>query len=334
MSVSALIMSPVTRELDLFQAAVLDAGVMVESMALPQETVVKRMRKIAKNLGCPSSGEAMLTCLRKIEPENLVDHSHDLNYSTFFTLNPSLDGNFLPASIAEDMARNADKYMKIPIIIGTATNEGSLFVRNSLFSTEDIVLDDEDDFVAQCMKLANTFKFRHRFNKPGPRENLLNVYFNAYDNKVQGASDFIAHGFFVCPVNAFIKHYSRFSSEIYLYRFDRPTERTYIYDANKFGSFHGNPFLHFMGTYLFFEEAVAPSDREFATESVELLTDFAKTLTQPSLRGVPWPDYAKEQKLLEISEYPEIVEGLPNEMECEAMFPYYYEPPVESKEEL
>ncbi|OQR66681.1 liver carboxylesterase 1-like [Tropilaelaps mercedesae] len=336
MSVSAHINTPLNRQgRKLFHAAIFDAGVMAPGIVVDSDVTLARVKKIAETLGCKIDGSEMLACLRKADANELAKLSLDVEgYSPIWTFQPTIDGKFIPRDVAEDVRNNAKDFVKVKMLIGTAKDEGRTFssYRFDLTGTKFPNLTSEKEFIDYCAKLAFGYKYPIDLTSSEVQKRLSEAYYQKNPSRFLDVSDFIS-GMFVCPTNAFVKSYSKTNHNIYVYRFDRKLHQKYsIIDPEKFGAFHGSPFLHFTGSLLR-PSAVIPNitmnaeDKTYILDCIEMVANFMKTDDAPKFRGIEWPDFSKGEGVLVFDEKPHVVKGLFSEDRCKVIFPVFESSP-------
>ncbi|XP_003740670.1 cholinesterase [Galendromus occidentalis] len=326
MSIAAQIITIVDRE-HLFRAAVLDAGVVNSNGFFESsESSFARVRKIAEIVGCPDAPDEILACLRNVPAHYLLANSTEttgLGGITSFV--PTTDGVFLPKDIGEFLAQESPSLRKIPMIIGHARDEGTMFVsladRNFNFTIDHT----KDEIVDYCAAIGQKFDFPLNATQSEIREKIGRIYVDENSgNSWKAAAAFAGDGIFACPINSFIKNYSRHSDKVFAYRFDRRLKDTHfkIFDPSLLGAHHFSPYLHFSGA-LFLDDADGPidgGDQRFSLDAMNMIASFAKHDENPNFRGVEWPDYSKSGEILIFNETPKRAKGSASEAACDELF--------------
>lgn len=118
------------RDDKLYSAAILESGSTIgcQLNALPYYNVA--YENLTRSVGCWTSTNR-LSCLRDLSSEALYDARQSL------TWNPIVDGDFLTGYPASQLAP-AGKYVKVPLLIGTNTDEGVGFSIRGANTTKDL----------------------------------------------------------------------------------------------------------------------------------------------------------------------------------------------------
>lgn len=338
MSVSAHIMTPLNRQgRRLFHAGVMDAGVAAGLLGRSDESF-SRMKKIAETLGCATSGSKMLKCLQAADGEKLLELAEDEDgFSPVLTFLPTDDGVFLPKDLSQNLRELSKGFAKVPLILGVAQDEGTMFSTYHLGSPFPSNLDTDDKILDWCAKLAFGYKYELDFSDEKVRNAVRENYIEKYKHPFVAVSKFMGDGTFYCSVNSFVRNYARHNDDVYVYRFERKLSKPFIvYDPKILGAFHFSPYLHFAGPCLGkkIPTPVDDVDRDFMMESIELVSKFARGEGTPSFRGVRWPDFGKGEGVLVWDEKPSVRSTIGHEDACKRVFPYQFIEPTDPKTEL
>lgn len=324
MSLSAQIITPIDDK-NLFNAAVLDAGV-VGSYRFHEssDSSYSKVKKIAAKVGCPVDSSEMVECLRKASSDELLPLSYtttgENGISVFVA---TTDGKFVPRNVEEYIEKNSAKLRKVRTIVGYARDEGGFFV-NTNFMVDDFPNPKtRDEVIEYCKKLS--FVYNNPLPSCDEKSSRLigEFYADKYpENSFQSVSAFQADAIFKCPINHFIRAYSRHNDEVYAYQFERKLSKAYHgrISPDVLGVFHYSPYLHFTGVLLQNDSPVEPVDELFSTDAMSTISNFAKSDINPSFRGLNWPSYSKSKMMLVFNENPSLRKGLVSEVLCRTLY--------------
>ena len=94
--------------------------------AQPLDLALARGQRFAEAVGCPAED---LDCLRRLPLDALVNASTALGQATYPSWQPTVDGaTTLPASPAQLLGADARLRRRLPVIMGTNEDEGTLFL--------------------------------------------------------------------------------------------------------------------------------------------------------------------------------------------------------------
>lgn len=324
MSVAAQIISTADKR-DLFQNAVLDAGVAASHGFLEApESSFSRVKKVAEVVGCPSDSDKILECLRKAPVGKLISGSHEQSGSSGLkSFVPTSDGVFLPKDAADYIRKNPADLRKVRTIVGYSRDEGSMFVGlvDPLFNftakrTDEEILDYLD-------KISRKYNFPLDASQEETRQKLLRTYIGDHGNAFRAVQSFIADGWFKCPINAFIRQYAKHNDQVFAYQFERILGRPYYkaFDPKLLGAFHISAYLHFSGSLLLDGEPVPDADKQFSLDTMNLISQFAKSDGTLEFRGAEWPSYSKAGEVFIFDEKPTVRKELGSVNSCQEIFP-------------
>lgn len=322
MSVAAQIISTADKN-DLFQAAVLDAGVAASHGFLEApESSFSRVKKVTEAIGC--SSDNILECLRKAPAGKLISESHEQSgTSGLKNFVPTADGVFLPKDAQDYIAKNPADLRKVRTMVGYSRDEGSLFVGlvDPLFNFTAKKTDDE--ILDYIEKISRRYNFPFDASQTETRQKLRQVYIGEHGNAFKAVQSLIADGWFKCPINAFIKQYSRHNDKVFAYQFERILSRTYYkaFNPKVLGAFHISAYLHFSGALFLDGEAVPDVDKQFSLDTMNLISNFAKSDGTLEFRGVEWPSYSKAGEVFIFDDKPSLRKELASVNSCREVFP-------------
>ncbi|XP_003740671.2 cholinesterase 1 [Galendromus occidentalis] len=324
MSIAAQIITPID-ERNLFSSVVMDAGVVASNgFHEDSDSSYSRLTKIAEQVGCPLHSLEMVDCLRKIEAERLIAFSLNTtgdNGISYFVA--TLDGDFIPREVEDYVRENSSNLRKVRTIIGYARDEGSFFVSSKFMAKDHPNPESTDEVMAYMELLSQNYDYPLNFGEEKTRELLSRLYIERHPNDSLAAiASLQSDGIFKCSINNFIRSYTQYNEEVYVYQFERELKSVYakILDPNILGAFHLSPFLHFCGSLFLGPEPLHPDDRTFILESIDLISRFAKAVEPIEFRGLKWPRFAESEEVLYLHETPWVRDGLPSEHNCRALF--------------
>lgn len=339
MSVAAQIMTPID-DRNLFRSVVMDAGVVLcNGFHEDSDSSYARLKKIARQIGCPVDSMEMVACLRKVEAETLLSFAmNTTGDSGILYFVATTDGIFIPRDVRNYVKNNSASLRKVRAIIGYAKNEGSLFVSSSFMAKDYPSPKSRNELMEYLKTLSRNYDYPLDFTENSTKELISGLYVERYpDSYLQAIVAFQSDGIFKCAINDFIESYSQFSDEVYVYHFERRFKATYgrILNPDVLGAFHLSPYLHFSGALFLGSKPVHPEDRVFVLDTMGMIAAFAKSSGLPTLRGVEWPRYGKSGTILMLDESPSLSKGLPSEGNCRQLFTAHEKPSTpKSKAEL
>lgn len=323
-SVAAQIISTADKS-DLFQSAILDAGVVPSPGFLETpETSFSRVKRVAEAVGCPTDSDAILECLRKAPVRKLISESRKQSGSKGFkTFVPTADGVFLPKNTEDYMEKNSTDIRKVRTIIGYSHDEGSIFVLigDPLLSFK--TKKTKNEILDYIEKISRDNKFPLDTEDERTRQKLSEIYIGDNTTAFRAATAFLTDARYKCPINSFIEKYSRHNENVYAYHFTRLLSRTYykIIDPKILGAFHTSAFAHFSGGLFLDGKPVPDADKHFSLETMDMIAKFTKSEGPLEFRGVEWPSYSKTGEILVFNDTPAVRKGLASESTCQSLFP-------------
>ncbi|CAH0557610.1 unnamed protein product [Brassicogethes aeneus] len=307
-SVSLHLLSPLSR--NLFSQAIMQSGSATAPWAIiSREESLLRGLRLAEAVGCPhqeSDINAVIECLKKKDPVELVNNEWGTLGICEFPFVPIIDGAFLDEHPVRALANK--NFKKTNILMGSNTEEGYYFILyylTELFRKEENVYVNRQEFlqavtelnpyVNQVARQAIVFEYTDWLNPDDPIANR-----DALDKMV---GDY----HFTCNVNDFAHRYAELGNNVYMYYYKYRTV------ANPWPSWTG--VMHADEINYVFGEPLNPT-KSYTAQEVDLSkrimrywANFAKT-GNPSLssNGVwtPtfWPlhtAYGREYLILDVN---------------------------------
>ncbi|KAJ3293403.1 hypothetical protein HDU76_007045 [Blyttiomyces sp. JEL0837] len=243
-----------------FHAAILESGAGSSGIRLSVNAIESTIYKSTlSNTNCTN-----LSCLRQIPALNLTQAGFTaLQSSAGVSYGPIIDGVYVVENPAD--ALKAGKGLKVPLLLGTNTDEGTLFTAN--VKTEQI-------YNGYLSKLAPFL----------PEEKIAEIYTHYpasdYNNSYPFAAAAIFGDFiFQCPVRLLADSYANQGLPVYKYHFNHPHGQYLISGPGTegFGIAHASELIYvFNDKYLYGND----EERELARNMVGYWTHFAR-------RGAP-----------------------------------------------
>lgn len=324
MSIAAQIITPIDSK-NLFQSVIMDAGVVPSNgFHESSESSYTRLKKIAEQLDCPVDSSSMVDCLRETKTDYLLPLAVNTTGRTQITsFVATTDGSFIPRDVEEYVEINAAKLRKVRTMIGYAQNEGTFFMGRTFLTFNYPSPKTKAETLEYCRNLAAWYDYRLDFSD-GETEGLIRKLYVDIDTPYNAVAAFQSDGIFKCPVNAFIKSYSKHNEDVYVYQFNRKLKETYagFFDPDTLGAFHYSPYLHFSGAWFKNSAPVNPIDKQFSLDAMNLAARFAKGDKDLKFRGTAWPSYPKSGEVFIFDETPSLQRGLPSEKNCRELFSY------------
>nr|NVI69574.1 acetylcholine esterase [Cucujiformia] len=223
-SVSLHLLSPLSR--NLFSQAIMESGSATAPWAIiTREESLLRGLRLAEAVGCPherSNLGAVIDCLKKKDPVELVNNEWGTLGICEFPFVPVIDGAFLDEYPARALANK--NFKKTNILMGSNTEEGYYFIiyyLTELFRKEENVYVNRQEFQRAVTELnpyvnavarqAIMFEYTDWLNPDDPVSNR-----NALDKMV---GDY----HFTCNVNEFAHRYAETGNNVFMYYYKHRT---------------------------------------------------------------------------------------------------------------
>ncbi|XP_077986920.1 cholinesterase-like [Glandiceps talaboti] len=283
-SVGFHLVSPLTRNMNLFHRAILQSGAPNTPWAIAtKEEVITATGTLAKDLGCPFSffgvGEKvqeMLTCLRNKDPQRIID------VNIFSTASyVIIDGALLTENPQISLANNGVINQSIPVIIGTVEEEAliNLFLPEFRYNVADIN-SARDSYSVSEYEYAIELLFFYAINSKSVRDVIAFQYRNWLDPDNgtllhRSVIDLWEDYCMLCPVKEFVKYYSMTGSSLYAYNFDhRPSNTPY---PEWMSTLHADELAFSLGLAMHEKERMTESERQLSDRIMRYWGNFART---------------------------------------------------------
>ena len=274
-SISFHLLSPLSR--NLFNRAILQSGGPTVPWGITDhKEITLRGLRLAEAVGCPHDPKninAVIECLRKADPIDLVTHEAGNFGVVEFPFTPVVDGSFLDEMPEISLATK--NFKKTNILLGSNTDEGNFFIvyyLTDLFKKSEDVYVNREDFV-KAVKELNPY-----VNKLGLEAIIFEYteWLNPDDNiKNRDAIDKMVGDFhFTCHVNELASKYAKAGNDVYMYYY---THRSSVNPWPKWmGVLHADEIMIIFGEPLNPALGYTYSEIEFSKRVMRYWTNFAK----------------------------------------------------------
>ncbi len=286
-SICSLMVSPLAE--GLFQQAISESGSFGDAYPVARENTVEKAEKtgldLAVTLGCDKA-ENVLAAMRQKSADDIVGaayKNYDANGGIKFR--PVNDGWVIPGNPWSLFT--AGKQAKVPLLIGTNTDEGSIFILPRLLIKR-MTRQDYEGFIKDLYK-DNAAAVLARFPAAGTDE------VPASYSKMFTIMSFAAGALHAADTTAAI------NSPVYMYKFTRVPDTL----LKIFGSFHGLEIFYLFGNFMIRVISIpdTPADSSLSQTIMGYWSNFAKT-GNPNGPGLPdWPAYSADKgRYIELGE--------------------------------
>ena len=222
MSVCAHLVSPESE--GLFDRAIVQSG-FCAAPAVTREEAARDASALEARLGCDSEA-----CMRERSTAEILEASDAIASGELAdrrAWRPYVDGELLPASIAERIERGA--FHRVPVIAGWNGDEGSLDVLFARLSGG-LFFDARETYDAVTARLGERY---------GVPVEAIRAQYPAGDDPAAALSSAIGHATLACPSRRFARALARRGADIYAYRFTHPSAEFQIpLIGEGLGAFH------------------------------------------------------------------------------------------------
>ena len=275
-AVSLHLMSPLSK--NLFSQAIMQSGTATAPWAvLPRQEILMRGLRLAEAVGCPKDPEnvpAILACLRRTDPQKLVDNEWGTLGICEFPFVPIVDGVFLEESPLVSLRNQT--YKKTNLLLGSNKDEGYYFILyylTDLFRNEENVYINRRDFFRSVQELnpywsnvgreAIVFQYTDWLEPDDPIKNR-----DALDKMVGDYQ-------FTCSVMELGHRFAETGNNVYYYYFTHRSS-THLWPRWS-GVMHGDEINFIFGEPLNPEKGYQPEEVELSRRMMKYWANFAKT---------------------------------------------------------
>ena len=286
-SVCDLMVSPLAE--GLFQQAISESGSFGDAYPIARENTVEKAEKtgldVATALGCDKA-ENVLAAMRQKTADDIINaafKNYDANAGTKFR--PVIDGWVIPDNPWSLFT--AGKQAKVPLLIGTNANEGTIFILPKLL-VQKMTQQDYEAYIKYLYN-ENSAAVLARF-PAADDEDVPTAY-----SRMFTIMNFAAGSLHAADTTA------ANNSPVYMYKFTRIPDTL----LKKFGSFHGLEIFYLFGNFMIGIMPIpdTPTDSSLSQAIMKYWTNFART-GNPNGPGLPdWPGYsAAKREYIELGE--------------------------------
>ena len=279
-SICSLMISPLAE--GLFQQAISESGSFGDAYPVARENTVAKAEKtgldLAAALGCDKA-ENVLAAMRQKTADDIVNaayKNYDANGGTKFR--PVEDGWAIPGNPWSLFT--AGKQAKVPLLIGTNTNEGTIFILPKLL-IQKMTRQDYEAYIQNLYK-DNAAEVLAKFPAASTEE------VPAAYSRMFTIMSFAAGALHAADTT------SANNSPVYMYKFTRIPETP----LKMFGSFHGLEIFYLFGNFMIRIIPIpdTPADSSLSQSMMRYWTNFART-GNPNGPGLPdWPAYSADKR--------------------------------------
>ncbi|KPV71564.1 uncharacterized protein RHOBADRAFT_47745 [Rhodotorula graminis WP1] len=204
---------------DLFRGAILESGSSFTSSFADPEILQPRFDEVAKNAGCGDADD-VLKCLRGVSLDTFNSSAAAYSWS------PVVDGGIIPA-FPSDIVKNGS-FVKVPLLIGANTDEGTAFGSRGINTTEQLAADLATRY--SSMQNSSVDKVLELY----PNDPLVGCPYGSGDavlpSGLQDKRSFSIYGDLTMHAGRrrLAELYSAAGAPVYSYRFDQPAENATI----------------------------------------------------------------------------------------------------------
>jgi acetylcholinesterase len=275
-SVSFHLISPLSQHL--FSQGIIQSGApTVPWGTVDHKELSLRGLRLAEGVGCPHDPkyiDAVMDCLLKADPWDLVNNESGNFGVVEFPFVPIIDGTFLLEPPEVSLA-NKD-FKKTKLLLGSNTEEGTYFIiyhLTDLFKISEDVYLTREDFVKSVKELnpyvgkvgqeAIIFEYTDWLNPDDPIKNR-----DAVDKMV---GDY----HFTCHVNELANRYAAVGNDVYMYYFTHRSSRNPW--PKWMGTMHGDELNFIFGEPLNPSFGYTPAEIELSRRIMKYWANFAKS---------------------------------------------------------
>lgn len=275
----------------LFHGAISESGYCSGYLGQTRDAAYANGEALARVLGCTDASK-VLECLRGKTPDDFLhafdNAGPDLPGGLFFQgsgaigdggaikgsqrWNPVTDGDVIPVRVADV----GPSFNKVPFVLGTNADEGTIFTSPTLFKATPVA--DDAEYQAALPRAFG----------PTVAPSIAAQYpVSAFPSANDALNALVTDGFFACPGRRLARNAAAAGTTVYMYAFHHAPEVPLFMGL---GSFHAAEFTYVFG----FDTPLAttqPDEKPLADLMRGYWTRFA-TSADPNGTGAPtWPKY-------------------------------------------
>ncbi len=240
-----------------------------------EDSAEERGQRFARELGC--TGPDVPACLRAKPVADLLkagETNIDLTGKLRVAFGPTVDGHVVPAQPRE--LYSEAKYLKVPVMVGTNLDEGSLFTIKAKIDSperyEEIV----------------------RARSPEHAQTILALYPVKENGSPRGAYNHVLRDvLFLCPARQLARNLVEHGQKVYAYQFTHAPKNLFTW-WNGLGAFHAAELPFVFGATRGLLRIDTAQERALSSAMIGYWTRFAAT-GNPNGGGAPqWPEYTRQ----------------------------------------
>ncbi|XP_065299399.1 acetylcholinesterase-like isoform X2 [Dermacentor albipictus] len=276
----------------LFHAAILEGGgPLCDAFVEPSRRSLERANHLAGLLSCSRMGAKLeklprqvLACLRSRPAEDLLWAQERVASSSLSSFVATYGNSFLPKSPWKS------KYLPVPLLIGTSSNEGSPFVGRRCFE-QPPRLNNRSEALKMVGGLLETYNIPLPSGRP-PMEPYLEIASSKGGAPQQGedlrrlVADIFGDAALHCPCRLFAEWHAKGGQPVFVYKFCYATSSLHV--PEWMGVPHSSTFWYMSGVPLRMPERFHEVDRALSREMVRVVARFAAERVPGDFMGQPW----------------------------------------------
>ncbi|XP_077500426.1 acetylcholinesterase-like [Amblyomma americanum] len=274
----------------LFSAAILEGGgPLCDAFVEPSRRSLERANHLAGLLGCARMGAELtnlpgkvLACLRSRPAEDLLWAQERVSPSSLRSFVATYGNAFLPKSPWKV------KYLPVPLLIGTSSNEGSPFVGRRSFE-QPPRLSNRSEALKLVGGLLETYKIPLPTGRP-PMQPYVEVAGSRGSVEGQDLRRLVADVFgdaaLHCPCRRFADCHARGGQRVFVYKFCYATASLHV--PEWMGVPHSSTFWYMSGVPLRMPERFHELDKTLSRELIRVVAHFATHRDPGPFMGQPW----------------------------------------------